>query len=232
MFHRWLVATTALLAAGACTAFAAEVPPASAKGPSCATLEGRALALRQTQAQPDLARGTLQFAPGIAPNMIRYVHTDILSGTCAGAVQAFRMGNVFLSDGQAVAVQSTGEFTPRAGVTLREGAITAKQPHPRAAGTFVMGFRVNAGRRDGSVGGDFVGLWREKDRSVVRAFSILPGGRPGAPVTILTSTLPLRSVTYFPAPDSQSGRLGLVQEAPSGEVRLIGLDWSHPGIFE
>lgn len=93
-----------------------------------------------------------------------------------------------------------------------------------------MAHRVGFRRDEGVLKTDYVGLWRDDRRSAVRAFSSLPDGGFTAPVPVLTSSLPLRSVTYFPAPDTPSGRLGLVQEGPRGETRLISLDWSHPGL--
>ncbi|MGH8076118.1 MAG: hypothetical protein ACREPE_02170 [Lysobacter sp.] len=109
-------------------------------------------------------------------------------------------------------------------------AIAAVDPHPQnVAGTFVMAARVNSFGPT-SAGGNFVGLWRDDVGVRLYAFTRDNAGAFSDPKLVLSSTLPLRSVSYFPAPDSPSGRLGLVQEA-GDEIRLLSLDWYHPQVY-
>lgn len=100
---------------------------------------------------------------------------------------------------------------------------------PRFRGTKPLSsVRVNAGK----VGGDFVGLWQVGGKWLVQSFSMLADESFTAPRPVLTSSLPLRSVRYFPAPDTPSGRLEVLQEQPNGSVRSLAFSWLHGSAFK
>ncbi|MGZ8284256.1 MAG: hypothetical protein ACXW27_01270 [Allosphingosinicella sp.] len=232
MFQRLLIATAVLLTTAACATSESNDTLSAATDRSCSGQVPAVEALRLSPAQPSAARQSLVFASGIAPESIRFIRTDLATGPCAASLHAFVMDHVFLTDGRAFAVEAAGGgMSPLSGTSMGESSLSPRDAHPQDDGEFVMGYRVGYRRDNGALVTNYVGLWRDKGRSVVRAFSSLPGGRFTDPVPVLTSNLPLRSVTYFPAPDTPSGRLGLVQEDPRGETRLISLDWSHPTIF-
>lgn len=233
MFERLLVATIGLAALAACAASESHDTLSATTDRSCSSRVPAAQALRFSPVPPGAVRQSLVFASGIAPKSIRVVRTDLATGPCAASVRAFVMDHVFLTNGRAFAVKAPdGGLAPLTGISMRESSLSPRDAHPRGGGEFVMGYRMGYRRDDGALATNYLGLWRDEGRSVVRAFSSLPAGRFTDPVPVLTSTLPLRSVTYFPAPDTPSGRLGLVQEDPRGGTRLISLDWSHPGILE
>lgn len=217
--------------------------------PACASGE-RAVAARATSAEhaayaacsagsPAL-RG-LRIAPGDAAGArasLRFVAADHLKlgdvsrlvGACARQLQAFRMADLYLSDAVALRLGEDGQPHPSTDATTGYRdvfMIGPGQAHPDlAGGEFVMATRVEAGP-PGKLAGVFVGLWREASAWKLYAFARDDAGKFSAMHPLLESDLPLRSVSYFPAPDSPSGRLGLVQEA-AGEIRLISIDWFQP----
>jgi hypothetical protein len=229
MLVRNLAIASALLIAQACTALPAA--RAQSGGQSCASAGPEALQL--ADAEPTAARQSLEFAPGSATGTLTVVGSRVVSGPCEAELRAFILDNLYLPGGRVLARSPSGTgLVAQSGASIEDRALWADDPHPDVRdGQFVMAFQVNFRRDAAGLTTDYVGLWRTGARSVVQAFSKLPDGRFTEPRPVLTSRLPLRSVTYFPAPDSRSGRLGLVQDGPAGETRLISLDWSHPNMF-
>lgn len=50
-----------------------------------------------------------------------------------------------------------------------------------------------------------------------------------APVELIRSAQPLVSVTYFPAPDTTAGTLGLLTHVGRGVI-LVSLNWNHDAL--
>lgn len=73
-----------------------------------------------------------------------------------------------------------------------------------------------------------VGVWQAGETWLVAAFIRQPQGF-SVPVKLLRSRRPIRSVSYFPSPDTNTGRLGLVAETGRG-IALASLDWDHDGM--
>lgn len=206
---------------------ARSVAGGATSGAACAT---GSPALRELRLAPGDAAGARDSLRLLAPGQLKLGDVSRLDGTCAGRLQAFRMADLYLSETLALRLGEDGQPHPSSDDATGYRAlfaIGAGQPHPTAPrGDFVMATSVQAGAT-GDGAGEFVGLWRQGAVSTLYAFSRDAGGRFGAARPLLDSRLPLRSVSYFPGPDSPSGRLGLVQEA-AGEIRLISIDWFHP----
>ena len=69
-------------------------------------------------------------------------------------------------------------------------------------------------------------MWQAGETWLVAAFIRQQGGRNSAPVELLRSRKPIRSVSYFPSPDTNTGRLGLVVD-DGKTIALVSLDWDH-----
>ncbi len=107
-------------------------------------------------------------------------------------------------------------------------AIDSNENHPSGIeGRFIMATNVVTSWTPGTSTGKYLGLWREGATSKVYAFSKQSNGRFTVPKLIFKSSLPLRSIAYFPFSHSGSGRIHLVQELGKGRVRLFSLDWDY-----
>ncbi|WP_338759124.1 hypothetical protein [Massilia sp. METH4] len=214
----------AMLLAASCAAMATPVPPA------CADPSARAAGLVMVPGErslPELA------VPPAAPDGDGILLSDMawLQGPCADGVHASRMGVIFFDDGAAFAAGQDGRFThmPRlAGLTNFGGGPLSGEHPPMEQARFIMASNVMTTTIANEKRSLDVGLWQAADGYVVAAFT-RRGGRFGAPVELLRSTRPIRSVTYFPAPDANSGRLGLVMADEAGTA-LVGLDWTHAAL--
>jgi hypothetical protein len=146
------------------------------------------------------------------------------------------MSQVSLSSGLVLEqVTENGPFVARDGGvanSVLSDLLVRDTPHPTLpAKKFVMAERVSAARRAGGLATNYVGLWQGKDVWSVFAYTQGPDGRFSAPLAVLSSRQPLRSMSYFPHADSPAGRLGLVQENGVGNVSLINVHWAHPASF-
>lgn len=102
--------------------------------------------------------------------------------------------------------------------SFEEGAHLA---HPQLAGAeFIMA--VNADRALN------VGIWKTAEGYLLAAYFQRDDGF-SAPVELLRSRQPLKSVTYFPAPDANAGKLGLLVSTDGGNA-VIDLDWDHTAL--
>jgi len=73
-----------------------------------------------------------------------------------------------------------------------------------------------------------VGLYRNGAGYLVAAFTHNATGY-SAPVTLFRSAQPIDSVTFFPAPDSNAGTLGVLARTDAGVV-LVSLNWYHDAL--
>ncbi len=197
----------------------------------CATGGQGLRTLRLAPSDAAAARASLRWQEPASESGERLELSDVslLQGECAHGLQAFLMSDLYLSGGVALRLDGNGQPQPSDEAAAGSShllAIKAGQPHPRVPGKFLMAAQVNASGPD-TQAGDFVGLWALAGRWRVGAFSRDASGGFSAVRTLLESSLPLRSVSYFPASHAQAGRLALVQVAGE-EMRLISLYWSHP----
>lgn len=159
---------------------------------------------------------------------LRLAGVGTLHGPCADEVEAFKMGLIAFKDGAVFASGVDGGFSPRPGATLLPQAGPAPLSVERnalAQAQFIMATEVDAADTPAGKRALHVGLWRLRDAHVVAAY-IRDERGVSAHVELLRSAQPIRSVTYFPAPDTNAGTLGLVQRAPDGVV-LLSMSWDH-----
>jgi len=169
------------------------------------------------------------------PDALRLVAVEQFDQPCAGLIRASLMGLVKLADSRVFqrtvkernySLLSTSRGFGEDGYDRRTAA---EKLLPQVDGKGLLSsHRVNARR---GRGGDFVGVWRVRKKWLVASFSQRDDGSFTTPQAILTSLKPIRSVNYLPAPDTNAGRLELLQERPAGRVWSLAFDWTHNMAF-
>jgi hypothetical protein len=178
---------------------------------------------------------TLGVLPHVGkPDALELETVEQVDPPCASSVRATLMGLVQLADGRVFERNPDRTFALRTtsgpfGEDEYDTRTPLQKSLPRITGIKPLSsVRVSAR----PVGGDFVGLWQVDGKWLVQSFSMLADQSITAPRSVLTSSLPLRSVMYFPAPDTPSGRLEVLQEQPNGSVRSLAFSWWHGAAFE
>jgi hypothetical protein len=196
--------------------------------PECAAPLARAAELSVAPAGAALADDLSIAAAADDGDRLSIAGVSWLRGRCADGAHAVRMGLVFFTDGMVFAAGADGRFARVPGLSglANFGGAPLSADHPPMEGArFIMASNVAVAM----VGNDRrsldVGLWQRGDAYVVAAFARQAGGF-GAPIELLRSARPIRSVTFFPSPDAPSGRLGLVVDAGQG-IALVDVDWHH-----
>lgn len=189
----------------------------------CATL-ARTTGLRIVPAAMSLADLTIVIAPDQEAN-IRPSTIALLEGPCAQDLQAFRMSQIAFRDGAIFQALSSDRFIYVPDMQSLKNARGNRlfSGHPDIAqAQFIASDTVDGGYGKPSLD---IGVWKTADGYLVAAF-LQEGSGYAAPIPVLRTKEPIASVTYFPAPDSNSGRLALVQHTASGVV-MVSLDWNH-----
>lgn len=198
---------------------------------SVACADARTVAAQTRLKAGDVASAapTVKFADA---QSTRLVDVTRVMGPCAPALLAFRMSRLYFPGATLSMVGTSGRVEVAEGGPGMDGivAMDRQATHPEGpSGQWIMGTLINAFGPN-TKAGDYVGLWRDNTQSSVYAFTRSESGAFSVPRLVLTSNLPLHSISFFPSPDSPSGRLGLVQEADGG-IRLLSVDWFHQAVF-
>lgn len=201
--------------------------------PSCAAAGRRVETLRASAGSADAAHRTIVWSDAVPPTARKLMELVDIEGACAASVNSFAAGMAALHTGEAFAIDENHAIIPRGPASaFLVPAEVADHVVPKLANAkFIAAARVASRRNQGALRSDYIGLWQGKKTWIVAAFSEQDDGSDGPAKILLTSREPLRGVTYFPAPDTQSGRIGLVQQANAGTVRLMGYDWYHQSFF-
>lgn len=218
----------------ATTSCATEPGPQKAPGDRaqavCPDGAGLATSLSLAAAEPGAA---LTFSP-VAGDTLTVAGAQALAGPCTGLAQVYGpTGVVLFANDSAVTVHETPKMSDgRNGEAhfKKYRALDAAGPHPELPGhVFVMATLVQRQFDPGGkpVADHYAGIWRKGEASVVASFSRPIDGAFTTPRPILASAAPLRSISYFPSPDTPSGNLGLIQEGDR-KIHLIAVRWSHP----
>lgn len=197
----------------------------------CASLQGSEAGLKYKETGENLSDFSISIARDQMEN-IRYAGAVRLNGTCAAEVYAFRMSHILLKDGSIFNRQSNNQIiympAPSGMATLGIDTDVSDQHPALAQAQFIMSSDVDVRSVHGKKRTLAVGFWKASDTYLIAAF-IREAGADSMPVELVRSGLTIHSVTFFPSPDSNSGRLGLVQSTGS-DVALISLDWNHDAL--
>lgn len=151
-------------------------------------------------------------------------------GPCGSSVTAMILDKVGLSDGNVYQITSSGlEPWPVAYSQMFDHTTLNTSDIPDIPDAqFVHAVPIEPPSARTGVGTRYLGLWKQNSGGLVVDFTLTAGGGKHVKVRpLLRSDLPLRSISYFPSPDTRSGGLYLVQEATPGEVRAISFSWWH-----
>ena len=223
----------ALLGVASAAACATGLPAdAAAVSPACAAAEDRVAALNLRDADRASIEQSIRWTNRTPAEARTLVESKALDGACATAVTGFVMGVGALESGDSFAIRSNNLTRPqKPAQPLVEPDQVDGAPPVLPGAQFVMAAYVG-GRRDGDrVTSNYLGLWQRGLESVVATFSRTDGRAAGKVEPLFRSSLPLTSIAYFPSVDTETGRIGLVQQVDAGVVRLIGFDWDHTGAF-
>jgi hypothetical protein len=196
----------------------------SASAINCKEVSDRAVALRYKNTQISLSDFSILLAAD-QKNTLSLRNIKLLEGACAEHAYAFRMPNLEFNDGAVFSLKSNGEFaySPKLkGLTnFWGGPPSPTHPEIKRA-QFIMSSKVDGAFDKRSLD---IGLWKMGNDFVIAAF-VRQEDEFSEPVELIRSRHPIRSVTFFPSPDSNTGTLGMIGESESG-IALISVDWNH-----
>jgi len=158
-----------------------------------------------------------------------------LDGSCATLTRRSTGGFLQLADGRVfgpsakpgehIFQEAPGPFAADA----YDRRTSAEKRLPLHRGSrLLLSVRVNSH----PAGGDFVGVWRVGKKWLIRSFTQREDRSFAKLRPVLSSRLPVRSITYFSSPDTPSGRLEMVQEQRDGRARSLAFHWSHGLAFK
>lgn len=224
-----LLSAAAFISVFACCPAIAQ-SQAAAKSVDCAAIAERARGLTLVETGLSLKDLSITIAPDQEKRFLP-ARVALLEGPCADGVQAFRMSQFVFTDGVFYTAGLDGRLvhaTDTAGLTAYwEGRRFTDHPQISQA-RFIMAANVDFSSKLDDAPLLRVGVWQAGETWLVAAFIRQQQGY-SAPVELLRSRQPIRSVSYFPSPDTNTGRLGLVVD--SGKtIALVSLDWNHDAI--
>lgn len=224
-----LALTTALSAASS-----PPVQPVGADHPAICAPEGERLRSLQAAPGDDTSIGqSITWAPSDPPDFHGLTGNPIrLSGACATYVAGYNLGQAVLTTGEGFTF--TAHYAIESSATAsRATAPDSVRGAPATLGVakFVMATRVQSVMLAGALQSDYLGLWNGPDGSVVASFRVSQNGAATTPRVLFTSSAPLRSVSFFPAPDSAAGSISLAQITGPEEVQLFTYRWNHAAWF-
>lgn len=228
IYVQTLSAAAGMLSLACCPAIAqAQV---AAKSVDCAATAERASGLTLVETGQSLADLSITVATDQAKRFL-LARVTLLEGPCAHDLQAFRMSQLVFSDSAVFTVQLDGRLvhaTAPAGLTAyQDGQRATDHPEIKQA-RFIMAYDVDTTSTPGDRPVLRVGVWQAGGTWLVAAFIRRSGGY-SEPIELLRSRQPIRSVSYFPSPDTNTGRLGLVADTGHG-IALLSLDWDHSAL--
>lgn len=221
---RSAAAITATVTIFLTSSFASAETPATRSATPCTEASDRAKGLKLQPGQKSWADLSITIAENQRSNLsVRTL--ELLEGPCAQHVHAFMMSQIAFDDGAVFSAKLDRDFVY---LPNRNGLSSAWAGPPRPAhpeidkSTFVMATKVDGAFSKRSLN---VGVWQTDDGYLVAAF-IHEEGVFSELVELMRSKYPIRSVSFFPSPDSNSGTLGVTGEI-GGNVALINMDWNH-----
>ena len=191
----------------------------------------RRTSLTKTLQNPEAVKSLFDFEPDFDRLGVDYL--KVLSGPCAAEVEEALHELVRFSDGSVFRISSNGgalvpamdaksAFVPE---DLQANEIPMFEGRRFIDADRYLSVRTGAGEEE-----RYVGLWSDGKRWTVATFATTPGGGGEVRCLLFHSNVPLRGLTFFPAPDTPAGQLWTVQEGPSGEVRVVTIGWRHESV--
>ncbi|MDB5440089.1 MAG: hypothetical protein JWM33_2516 [Caulobacteraceae bacterium] len=198
--------------------------PPAAEAIDCGRPASFAAQLTLEALDPAPAAASLSFAPG--GGALTVAAASAIHGPCLDHLRAYYT-RFELFDGGLLQQQPGDYATPWTGTT--PDALVKTLP-PSDATPTLDGARMRWAVEYEGIGPRrvYLGVWPAGQGSVLAAFARDPDGVYGAPVRLLTSSAPVRSVTAFPGLDGPSDTLFVLQDSADG-ARVVTLWWSRVG---
>jgi len=155
-----------------------------------------------------------------------------LTGACANDVSGYNLGEAVLATGEGFTFSpsyeiESSEIAKRA---TTPGAVK-EAPQVFNGGRFVMATKVQTVRINDKLYFDYLGLWSSSGKSVVASFRTSAKGEVAAPRVLFSSSAPIKSISFFPSPDSPAGTISLAQLVDPMTVQLSTYRWNHEAWF-
>lgn len=165
---------------------------------------------------------------------LKVVDVFRLSGICLDRVSGHMWPMIFLDGNTALAWKEATGFEYLPGPPPASGSMGIG-PRDDARSSWGMGeYRgsayVSSLRSTPGMYYYYLGVWRGSEISLVAGFFRAPDGSFSAPHVLVSTKSPVRSVSYFPSPDTPAGRVNLTVEADDG-LLMYALSWNHPQLF-
>lgn len=205
----------------------------TSSGPSPGRAADQAAPLRAAPTDPERAFRTVRFARSVRPEAIQQKSAFDLQGPGATSITMYQPGLIALESGESFTIDPQGEIQPLDRVyrsRVPKAVLQAAAP-AFPGGRLISVARVDHRGSGDSPAGDYLGVWRRRQESVVASFEITLNGEVRRPRTLLTTRAPLHAIGYFPALDTPAGGIGLVQRTEGGSVRLLAFGWEHRDWF-
>lgn len=222
--YRQTPASIVLLTLAACVCCAA-----NAASDDCAAA-GKVPALRVAAGDVAGVAATIRTLPWSGGDKLQVETVRVVTGGCLASVAGFAPSFIRLQGNLAVQVTESGEISAARAVPREPPVpnLAKEESHgdhthsDSGIGEFVAATRIaTAGTTE-----YFLGLWKQKQGSLLAVLARQTDGVMSQPAPLLGSSLPVRAVSYTPQSEGSTGTIGITQEA-DGELRLISVQWSH-----
>jgi hypothetical protein len=172
--------------------------------------------------------------PWSGGDQLKFQDARSLTGDCQASVISFSGSDIYLKGGLMVQLGENGELSAASAAPTLPAIPAMKEEkgddhsHSDAGlGEYMTAARVDVSRSTSGMTEYFVGVWKNRQTATLAIFARSADGIQSIPAPLLRSKLPVRGVSYLPAPDSPAGTLGITQEVAPGELRLINVWWTH-----
>ena len=152
----------------------------------------------------------------------------VLTGERASLVQDSGVGIVSLSNGEYfVIVPCVRSYANEGRKPFRKAELEGAQLPDLPNAEFLQADRVESVRTEAGLSTRYIGLWKQGGGSLIAEFTVpSDGARPVQAIPLMKSYLPIRSIDFFPSPDTRSGSVTLVQKGGQA-IRVVKFDWWH-----
>lgn len=222
-----------VLASCACVV-SCSTTPVTPTARSCTGTEAEFVARHLTAARTVVREGDLSLTPGPGDSLRVVDDAFRLSGLCLDRVSGHMWPLVRLDDNSFLVWKEEAGFEPLPGRQPDSGFMgIGPRDDVRSSwgmGEYLGAAFVDASRSASGVHSHYLGVWGGPERSLVASFLRAQDGSFSKPHVLISVETPARSVSYFPSPDTPSGRISLTVEVDGG-LLLYALSWSHPQAF-
>lgn len=148
----------------------------------------------------------------------------VLSGACAKTVASYDAQQIILTSGLSFVVQVNGDLDvdPQRRKPERAKLGDVHLTH-RAGYDLMMADPILYQAKRTS----YLGLFKGRSDYVIARFDVAAGRASSDLEVLIRSKKPMISADFFPAVDTLTGQIGLVQQDGKGRVRLYAFDWDH-----